>query len=332
MLFIIAGGTTMCWVSFDMLKTAFPDGHPQLPNLILGGFLGLMGLLSVVVAILLLAYLQSYLFIYHDRIVAGSLFGLKKNTFYLHDMTDWKESTNSKSQPVELTLFFGEVQLQIREFYFTRFREAREHIAHLTHPTILKEATINVPEHIPHKKESHSGLTWFYLLLSLLFFWGAYHFINDRPAVKDELITIADVIVNEAEISRDSRSNASIEIELRSFPGFWFSLMGSALTATNSNAFIHTVKPGDSLWLDIRSEEYRTKLTKEQQAKFMDAAVNYHLIGIKGLRDKENTYLTLESLNYANKSSNEIGFSIFMLVGTIMIVLTIREYNKRAEV
>jgi len=66
----------------------------------------------------------------------------------------------------------------------------------------------------------------------------------------------------------------------------------------------------------ILKDTYEKKLIKTKPLTFWDKTINYNLIAICGLRDNNQTYLTLNDLNNEKKSdSTSWGFWLFIIVG-----------------
>jgi hypothetical protein len=311
------------WVCWFLLKDNLKP-YPQLPALIIGGFFGIIGLLSVGVGIILAFWGTYKVEVFPDSISIRTISGYRNADYALSDVVGLsvvdKKHNNSKWQL--LTIVFRDRKLKISSQEFRKFDALRDQLQGLLPK--LKEV-----EDVPQQKISRDHIVYF--VFAALLFCGALKFYSNKQDVilPRHLITIKDVLTNEAEISHGAKGSSSIYVHLKSYPDFSFSLSGVGLVATNSYRYVSNVKKGDTLWLDILESEYKSKLTKEMPISYMDRSVNYHFIGIYGLRDKEHTYLELSDFNKGSSEHNEVGIFIF-LVGTFLVtVLGIRKYNRR---
>lgn len=136
---------------------------------------------------------------------------------------------------------------------------------------------------------------------------------------KAELTTIKGRITNKVEVYQGTKSSGdAIYITLKEYPGFRFDIEDEALDATDAYKYLLYVKRGERLSIDIKTEEYKKKLSKEEPLGFFDKYVNYGFISVYGLRDKNHTYLTLERYNEKDKEDAMLGILIF---GGIMLYI-----------
>ena len=154
-----------------------------------------------------------------------------------------------------------------------------------------------------------------------LFLYAAKHFYTtkDNGIKYSDIYAITDAIINKAEIEIGSKGSRSIRIKLKSYPLFNFDIAGISYYATNSSDYVANVKIGDTLSLDILKDEYQMKLSKEIPLVFWDKSVNYSFISVYGLRDKNNTYLTVSDYNNDYKSDTPIVIWLFGLAGLFML-------------
>ena len=122
-------------------------------------------------------------------------------------------------------------------------------------------------------------------------------------------------ISNEPKIDK-RKSSRWVNIKTNEYPTFVFELAGNSFYAANSQQFVDNVGKEDTIEIDILTDTYEKKLIKTKPLTFWDRTVNYNLITICGLRDNNQTYLTLNDLNNEKKSdSTSWGFWLFIIVG-----------------
>jgi hypothetical protein len=143
-----------------------------------------------------------------------------------------------------------------------------------------------------------------------IFLYGAYYFYSKTDEEKlshHELHSLIGTISIQPQIKSGSKGNKYVQLYLREYPEFVFSISGVALKATDAYTFVEENKVGDKIWVDINKEDYGKKIAKEEPLDFFDKHVNYSIIGVYGLRDDQRSYLTLYSYNKANKEDNAWG-------------------------
>jgi hypothetical protein len=98
----------------------------------------------------------------------------------------------------------------------------------------------------------------------------------------------------------------------------------------NTENFIHNVKQGDTISLSILKDEFAKKITKEKELNFYDKSVNYGIISVFGVSDKNQNYLNI--YNYNNELTSDKPYGIWMfgllglfLIGTATYLLRLKE-------
>lgn len=309
-LILLLGGLGFIWLSYYLTSAALSEPYPQIVGIILGGFFGLLGFLSIIAI-----YGFDSILIYSDHLKVKSIFGNTKKIIYLNDIVTWTEidKENKYIQWTDLTLYTDRTKYKLTSSNYKNYPELKN--------AIVAGKTRDLQKQNAWFRRNNLYYAFGFTILGGLFSYAAYHFflirINDLKY--SELQTIADVITNRAEIEVGSRGSRSIIIKLKSYPLFRFNIVGNGFSATHVSDYVANVKIGDTLNLDIKKDEYQMKLTKEKELGFWDKTVNYSLISVYGLRDKNYSYLTLADYNSEYKKDAPIGFVLLGFIGIFML-------------
>jgi len=103
---------------------------------------------------------------------------------------------------------------------------------------------------------------------------------------------------------------------LDKYPDFNFDIEGTSYYAINLNRYLTKVKTGDTLFLDIKTDVYQKKLSKEKELSFSDKTVNYRKIYVYELKDKNRSYMALKD---NNNDRNEWGHYFWGIIGLFFI-------------
>jgi hypothetical protein len=160
-----------------------------------------------------------------------------------------------------------------------------------------------------------------FIFFALLSFYVTFYLYKNREneISSSDITCLTDIITSEVKIDIGGKGNRSIHILLKKYPDFEFTINGVAFKETYSDSYVDFVKMGDTISIDIQTDEYFKKLTKEKPLGFWDKSVNYRFISVYGLRDKNNDYLTLSDYNAGNKSNSFCGIWFFGLLGVYFI-------------
>ena len=107
-----------------------------------------------------------------------------------------------------------------------------------------------------------------------------------------------------------------MNLVLDKYPDFNFDIEGTSYYAINLNRYLTKVKTGDTLFLDIKTDVYQKKLSKEKELSFSDKTVNYRKIYVYELKDKNRSYMALKD---NNNDRNEWGHYFWGIIGLFFI-------------
>jgi hypothetical protein len=313
-IFLILGGIGMCAIATYLGVPALQEEYPQLPGLILGGFFGLMGIACIIAALTIPKFE-----VYKDRLEVKSILGGTRKTIYRNEIISWTElAKETKYQNwIELTIFTQQGKYKISSSTCGNFDGIKNELTKGKHNDYVSEA------------RSVKQFYKYYALATFLFgclcFWGSYHFYatKDSKLTFDQLTSITSIITTKPEISKSAKGHRSIQFELKDYPNFEFQLSGVNYSATFVDDFVSNVNLNDTVSLDITTDEYKKKLSKEKELSYLDKSVNYRFIYIYGLRANQNTYLSLSDYNIENNSDRGLGIWFCGLLGIFFTVMAI---------
>ena len=312
--FLIIGGIGFCGIAFYLGVPALKEEFPQITGVMLGGFFGLIGILSILSALSI-----PKLELYKDRLEVKSIFGVTIKIIYRNEITSWIElAKETKYQKwIELTLFTLNGKYKISSATCGNFEEIKKELT--------KGKYNDLESKIRSVKQLNKNYPLWTFIFGCLMFWGAYHLYNamDNTLTSMQLTTINGSITKKPEINKDAKGHRSIQIELSQYPNFKFELSGVNYAATHTKDFVSSVNINDTISVDILTEVYRKKLTKEEELSYLDKSINYRFISIYGLRTNEINFLKLDDYNREEKSDRALGIWVFCLVGLFFVGMSI---------
>ncbi len=306
----VSGGLGMIWVGYYLTSAALEDPYPQIAGIILGVFFGLFGFLCLIAI-----YSLDSIFIFSDHLKIKSILGNTKKVIFLNDITTWTEieKETEYTKWTDLTIYTEQTKFKISSSIYNNYPQLKN--------ALVRGKTRDLQRQNNWFRRNNLYHAVGFTILGGLFMYAAYHFYltKDNEIKYSELQTITDVIINKAEIEKGSKSSRSIRVELKSYPSFSFGIAGNGYSASHASDYVANVQIGDTLNLDIMKDEYQMKITKEKPLGFWDKTVNYSLISVYGLRDKNNIYLNLTDYNNEHKSDTPIGIWLFGLAGLCVL-------------
>ncbi|MFD2246994.1 hypothetical protein [Pontibacter ruber] len=302
---LVIGGLGSSAIAFYLINASLSDDYPQIWGLVLGALFGLFGLYGLI-AVFLIDNLE----VYRDRLVLKSITGKTKKVIYLSEIVTWTEieKENKHQKWKDLTIYTVSNKYKISSSLYSNYSEIRNRLIK------GKPRDLEI-EKIWHKR---NNLYWAIgaFIMGGLCFWSAYHFYADKDSTlsSDSLTTITGEITSPVEISSGAKSSRYIQIELKEYPGFSFDINGVAYAATDADEFVSRVKVGDRVSLSIPTDQYRKKLTKEEELGFWDKTVNYSFIQVYGLQDNHQSYLSTYAYGEEKKDDDKVGIWAFSLL------------------
>jgi len=215
--------------------------------------------------------------------VIKSILGFKKRTIYISDIVTWTEIKKENKHIIwsDLTIYTSKSKYVILSSIYTNY------------PAIKKAITKGIKRDLERQDNwqvnNSKQLGLICIVVGLFFLFLASNSYKNLTEIKQiEITTLKQKIVSKIEILTGSKGSKSLKIKLQQYPDFDFQVIGSAYSAALIDKFISNVKTGDTLLVDIKKDEFRMKLTKEDRLGFFDKMIDYKFILVYGLRDKNN--------------------------------------------
>ena len=207
----------------------------------------------------------------------------------------------------------------------------------LTKGVIKGVSTVHSKEddEISGKKSTNNVMLVFYIITALFCSWLIYSGLRSYfhpDDFSDLLLTeISGVAVSSPEVHEGSgRGHYNyVRIDLRDYPKLHFVIRSTGYEAT-SRSDLYRIKPGDSVYLKIETEDYQKRITKEKQLSLSDKTDASDYISVYELMDNQYSYLTLGNYKAANVTDSRYGpFIAFLGLG--LLTLIIRDWYKRTK-
>lgn len=299
------GGFGALILSYFLVRKSLDTDYPQILGLLFGGFFGLIGLISVM-----------YFFTFNvfeldkEKLIVRSIFKTPKKTIYLRDIISYTDSDqeNESSNNAQFTIYTIKEQYVISNYSNTNYLRFKR-ILTKDKFRIESQKKLN-----PYKVNRLFSLAL--ILIGLAFLFGLWHLHKKggQEILPSEIVSLKVTISNKVEIRR-SRNSRSIRIETKEYPNFGFDLSGNSFKATNTDRLITNVRKGDVIEMKILKDVYEKKLAKTKPLSFWNKSINYYSISVFGLKDNNQTYLTLRALNNERKGdTSSLPFYFFLLI------------------
>ncbi len=303
-------GIFSCAAGIFCFMIAFRDVYPEL-------LIITVGLIVFAIGFALIYTLDPLdrLEIYKDRLEIKSMFGKNKLTIYRDEITAWTEvESNSKNISwLELTLYTQEKKYLISGNIYKNYEPIKEEL--------IKGKERDVEIEIQIRKKRAKTLAALFISVGIIFlFIFFYQFMSKNKALTPaDITTLKEVITSDVRITKGSKGSRSICLDLMHYPDFNFEINNTTFKATAADDFVANVRTGDTIEVEIATDEYQMKLTKEKELGFFDKTVNYRTIAIYGLRDKNRAYLLLAGYNTVKFSIKDFRFWMMGIFGLIAL-------------
>ena len=180
------------------------------------------------------------------------------------------------------------------------------------------------------KTKTYFAMVFFLVGLFSLYISLRFYIDKSEEVFIKDLTTLTDVISNKVEIHKGSKGSKSIFLYFKNYSDFQFQISGIAYSAMNTDKFIDNVKQGDTISVAIKTDEFHKKIIKEKELGFYDKSVNYGIISVFELSDKNLNYLDLYDYNKQNISDKPWGIGMygllgFFLIGTSIYLMRLKE-------
>lgn len=302
---LVLGGIVALLVSYNLTNNALSHENPQIVGIIFGIIFGLFGVICFYSI-----YNLDVLILSSDKLEINSILGNQKNIIYLNEILSFneieKESKYYKWK--DLTIFTSNTKYKISSTSFENYYLLKNKL------TSGKRRNLESEHEWTRKSNRKFGIGFLIIgILFSLYFYKDYKIENKELNIED-ITTIKGEIINDVEIEKGTRGKRSIEIRIAEYPEFIFTLSGKSYDASNSKNYVAKAKKGDLISLDIKTEIYLKKLTKEKELELWDKIINYNFISVYGLKDKNYNYLTLDRYNDLRKEDSSWAWWFLTLI------------------
>lgn len=306
----LIGGIGSSTAGYKLLSQGFGMPYPQLPSVVLGTLFSLFGIVCI-----LAIYNLDSIYVYSDRFEIKSIFGNTKKEILLQDITTWTEieKENKHTKWTDLTIYTEKEKYKIYSNIYDNYLELKRSV------TRGKVRDLDRQRQWFRNNDIYFGIGM--LIVGSVFLLGAYYssLSKDKIINTKDLHQISGITISKPEKDTSSRSSGRIRVKLSEYPAFHFDISRDMFATEKDYDYIQTINIGDTLVLNITKEEYETKLTKDKPLGFWDKTVNYPIVAVYGLRDKNRSLLNLSGYNAEAMKDKGAGLWFFGFIGLSLI-------------
>lgn len=248
-----------------------------------------------------------------DRLEVKSIFGTTKKIIYLKEIISWTEVVRT------LSIYTKNSEYSILSSFYKNYPLIR---IKLIRGKKLDEKKQLELKHYYFFKDIKL-ITICGLIISAAFIYGSfYNYATKDIGISKENLTIIEQVVSSISEAYDEgcescKKQRSVNIKFqKKYPDFNFKIEEDVFEPAQLEDILANVKGGDNLFVDIKTEEYKLKLTgvKPERPK-----KDFYTVSVIGLRDNTKSYLTLSDYNKYLKSRAVANAWDFGLVGLVWI-------------
>ena len=311
------------FLPFYLLKDEFNLQYPDFVKIIIVAFFGLFGVFG-----LYNFSSKKIICVFEDYIIISFGIFSKKIKIRKSDLISWCE-LNKPVKETPRTLLYIFIKGKKFGFYSTDYEKYND---------LKKDLTTNINlndtfEYISSRKRLWKiGILFIVSGLIFLYFTNKNYLKLDYIVDTSNYIKIEQIVTSEIKFKQGDYAKQHLDLNFKGYPEFRFNVNENIFDLDKSDEFIAKVKTGDKLNFFILTEEYKKKLSHEQELNFTDKYVNYYRIEVFGLSKGENTFLNLEDCIIEVKSDKELLILIFLISGLILFIsgiIAIVKTNKR---
>jgi hypothetical protein len=292
----------MLAVSYFLISTALKVEFPQIVPIILGAFFGIVGLMCLV-SLLYLEILE----LDNEKLVVRSILKIPKKIIFLRDIISYNEiqKVNKSGTWYDLTIFTKKEQYLLSSSVISNYEDFKQ--------SLIKGKPRSIESEKVWEQRTNRNFGIGFIIVGLLFIYFAWlMFDKETKFIKPaDLTTIKATISDNLSISK-SKSSRSIHIHIDEQPTFSFDISSMTYRATYADELVAEVIKGDTLQIDLQTDDYTKKISKTAPLTFWDKTINYEHIGIYGIRKGNKEFLNLEALN--NEYKNDAGYRWIFIV------------------
>jgi len=285
----------MLLIAYYLVSIALEPEYPQIIWLILGAFFGIVGSLC------LFSLLNLEIFELDDeKLVIKSILKIPKKIFFLRDIVGYNEiqKVNKYGTWHDLTIFTKKDKHLLSSSVIFNYEEFKE--------ILIKDKPRNFESEETWEQQTSRNFGIGFIIVGLLFSYFAWLLFNKEVTVikPADLTTIKATISDNLSIS-SSKSSRSVHIHIDEHPKFSFDISSMNFGATYAEELVAEVRKGDTVQIDLQTDDYTKKISKTAPLTFWDKTLSYNHIEIYGIRQGNKNFVSLEALNkiYQNEAS-----------------------------
>jgi hypothetical protein len=147
---------------------------------------------------------------------------------------------------------------------------------------------------------------------------------NLRIVTRNELTLIKATLAKKPTIETASQGGPWVPIRLKEYPEFKFDVGEIKFPALKARKFINEVSLGDSIFLQILTYDYATKITGEKPVLFSEKLLNYRSIEPYEISANGTQYMKLADTNAAWKENDEsMRWLLYWMAGVLIMACLI---------
>lgn len=122
-----------------------------------------------------------------------------------------------------------------------------------------------------------------------------------------------------------------MDLHLNEYPDFNFQVDNIKFRALQAKEFTREVKAGDTVFFDILTYDFDTKIQQARALRLSDRLINYRFIAPYSIQSKGKLYMELSLANHAWKENHDVsvwvGYFVLGVVVFIGIIFTILHFT-----
>jgi intracellular septation protein A len=305
-------------IAYYLINKSLSMRYYQIGGFIGGAIFGLFCLLS-----LISIFLIDNLKVFNDRLIIYSSLGFVKRTILFRDISKWteieKETKYTKWK--DLIIYYADSQYKISSSAYKNYEKIKYNVT-----KGKRKDEIEIDKWLKRVSFRYSI---FFILFGVLVLFGAYWLHNSRLDKKDKnFIRIAGILDNKPEIKKGSKGSRYVQIILREYPEFKFSISGVAYSQMYASDYTKYVNQGDTIFVTVDELVASKKLFRTSTLEYLDKHYGWDRISVYGVSDTKRNYLSLDDYIYKDKNEGSILFWIFIFVGFGFIIYGLYKLNK----
>lgn len=165
-------------------------------------------------------------------------------------------------------------------------------------------------------------------IVGILIFYFSSFFYDFKKIENNDFVYFTNKLKNEITLVKGRKGKNHFVIQLTDFSNYEFKISGRNYDGIfDKNEFLKTFKSGDIITIGLNKDDYDKKISKKKELNLLDKYLNFSVIQIKQIMNKQNKPLiNLEEVNRLHLQNNYIGIGLFSFFGLFFFYLTYGNY------